>query len=126
MQPTTLAESFAAVSRATDRREEITTRVLAIDAELAERKRAFFCDGVPSTQRERSTLEAERAALLRERHELHLLLRGSRNVINEARRARIHAVLVRSLIAAGLQHMVDEAEREANDLLARAEQESTT
>ena len=89
----------------------IKTRRLEIAADLAERRRAYFADGVESPIAERATLEAEDAKLALE------LRRIGAVALNEkaARRRQLNASLLANLLDVlkeqGLDHVVAEAER---------------
>ena len=103
------------LSEAKTRREDLIARELAIIAELAESKRAWFADKSGATMIERTTLEAELANLAVEKHELHVILSASKAAEKCYRNMLAGAILVRLLNERGLAEIVIEADRLAVD-----------
>lgn len=114
------AITYEALLAAKARRDAITTRVLAIDADLAERKRLYFVDGIQTPLTDRVVLEAERTKLVEERHKLQLLIHANKTDTQIHRSRTSYGYLVRALQEAGMHDMVREADRRAT------EQTSTT
>lgn len=93
------------------RAAEIKTRRLEIAADLAERRRAFFADGVSTPMAERAALEAEDAKLALELRQI-----GAAAVQEKAaRQAQLRSSLLSKLLDVlkerGLGDLVTEAER---------------
>lgn len=93
------------------RAAEIKTRRLEIAADLAERRRAFFADGVSSPLSERAALQAENAKLALELRQI-----GAAAVQEKvARRAQLQASLLAELLKVlaerGLGDVIAEAKR---------------
>ncbi len=93
------------------RASAIRTRRLEIAADLAERRRAFFADGVSTPMAERAALEAEDAKLALELRQI-----GAAAVQEKvARRAQLQASLLAELLKVlselDLGHVIAEAER---------------
>lgn len=103
------------LSEAKARRDEIIARVLQIDADLLEKKRAYFSEGVQAPMAERVELESERANLVVERHYLNTFLECSKQAQKQYRSTLAHAVLIRLLTERGLGELVVEADRIAMD-----------
>jgi len=97
--------------------QAIKMRRAEILADLAERKRAFFCDGVESPHGERLTLEAEDAALALEMRQIGLQVELSKVERRKAINAGMLQTLVRMLEARGMQSLVAEAEAESKAAL---------
>lgn len=106
------------LSEAKARRDEIVARVLQIDAELLEMKRAYFADGVQAPMVDRVDLESERANLLVEKHYLGTAIECTRAAQKQYRSTLAHAALLRLLTERGLSHLVVEADRIAMDQAA--------
>ena len=103
------------LSAAKARRDEILARVLQIDADLLEKKRAYFSDGVQAPLSERVELESERANLLVEKHYLGTFIECSKAAQKQYRATLAHAVLIRLLTERGMGELVVEADRIAMD-----------
>lgn len=53
-------------------RQGIATRLLELEVQETEWSRAYYCDNVPTSMKDRSTLVAERARLKLRLHEINL------------------------------------------------------
>lgn len=119
-----------AYSEVIARYEQVAERILRIDAELAERKRAWLQDGAPGSQLERAALEAERATLNVEKYTLEKTKNSMRKTFNALRKATEHEILIQMLIERGLGGLVSEAVTKSMDRIlsqaANAEQKEST
>lgn len=106
------------LSEAKSRRDAIAARVLHIDADLLEKKRAYFSEGVQGSMAERVELEAERAKLLVEKHYLNTAIECTKAAQRQYRNTLAHAVLLRMLAERGLGQLAVEADRIAMDQAA--------
>jgi hypothetical protein len=97
------------------RRDAITTRLLQIQAELAEMKRAWLADGKQGDHGRRATLEAEHAVLELEKHQLRLVLDQASKVEAQLHAATVHAVLIGLLKDRGHGALVIEARNMATE-----------
>lgn len=103
------------LSEAKARRDEINVRALQIEAELLEKKRAFFSEGIQTPMAERVEMEAELARLRVERHYMSTFIECSKSAVKQYRSTLAHATLLRLLAERGLGELVVEADRIAMD-----------
>lgn len=92
------------------RMQAIKLRRAEILADLAERKRAFVCDGIERPYAERVTLEAEDAALALEMRQIGAQVELAKRERRKALNAQMLQTLVRLLEERGMQALVAEAE----------------
>ena len=98
------------------RRDAATARILEIEAQLAESKRAYIVDHVAQPFALRVTLEAERANLLCERNTLTQQINQLERAQRQARGLSAHTHLIRLVTEAGMGHLVGQSVRLAEDI----------
>jgi hypothetical protein len=99
------------------RRDALTARVLEIEADLAEMRRAWACDGTEGDLKVRRTLEAELAVVAVERNRIYAQLRALKHSEQALRDASLTAALLHVLHTNGLYDLVEAAQRLSLDRL---------
>ena len=59
-------------------RTKLTTRLLELEVQETEWSRAYYCDNIPTSMKDRSVLVAERARIKLRVHEIGLLIHSQR------------------------------------------------
>lgn len=98
-----------------NRRDEIVTRMLEIEADLSERKRKWAAGIEERPLAERAALEAEYARLKLEKNHIDISLHAGKVAARAVKEATFTATLVRLLQERGMSELVMEAERAALD-----------
>ena len=98
------------------RRDALIARDLEIVAILAEAKRKWVVEKIDGDMTERVTLEAERARLAIEKHELTHAINATKTATAAYRNTLAHAILIKLVTDAGLSELVIKADRAAVDL----------
>jgi len=102
------------------RRDEVITRMLEIEAELKEMKRIWLTEGKEGAPGVRATLEAESAALNCEKNKLNLAIHAGKKAEQAYKQATFTATLVRLLQERDMAELVREAERISMDMMISA------
>jgi len=92
-------------------RDAALTRILEIDAELAEMRRMWAAEGIQTPYAKRARLDAERTRLNLKLHQLRVAIRALEKEEKELKKAKFSTVLVSLLIDRGHGDLVREAER---------------
>lgn len=103
------------ITEAKAQRDAINIRVLQIEAEMLERKRQFFSEGIATPPAERIKLDAERAKLVLERQHLFDFIRSNKAAEQRERSNASFTALKRLLVERGMGELVVEADRIAAD-----------
>lgn len=106
-----------------ERRDMVVSRMLEIEATLAEMKRKWLVEGVEGPLGVRATLEAEYAALKCEKNDLLMSLHAWKKAEQALRQATFTATLVRLLKERDLAQIVKDAERISTDALLSMQHE---
>ena len=102
------------------RRDEVITRMLEIEAELKEMKRLWLTEGKEGAPGVRATLEAESAALNCEKNRLNLAIHAGKKAEQAYKQATFTATLVRLLQERDMAEIVRESERISMDRMISA------
>ena len=96
------------------------TRLLEVDAELAEASRAYFADGISIPRASRAGLMAESKRLQLEIHRLNFAMKEAKLAALAFNRTSVLNLLIEKCTAAGHQALVEAARAESLEALEGA------
>jgi hypothetical protein len=105
---------------ATVQARETKLRILEIESELAEMKRRYIVDGIEGDLARRVTLEAELASLSIVRFKNRVEAEERKMAAKETKAQKFQALLCAKVEAAGLSHLIKEAQAESLEYITAA------